>query len=162
MKTLHKIGGGIAAVIALCAVFTPRWEGIDLIAKQDMIGTGHPLTYCNGLTNADGKVKTGQRFTPAQCTELLAPALKKYLAAIEPCIKVDLPDNTKGALLDAAYNAGPAAVCRSPMIRKMNAGDIRGGCNAFAGWYIRASGRVVKGLINRRNGERALCLEGIQ
>lgn len=166
MKTIHKIGGS-AAVVACCVAFTPIWEGVDLVAKKDAIGTGHPITYCNGQTDEFGKVKEGQRFTPAQCHKLLAKSLPKYLAQLEPCIKVDLPVATKGALLDAAYNAGPGAVCKSPMLAKMNAGDIRGGCEAFDGWYIRSDGKVRKGLINRRSGdktrkgEKQLCLEGL-
>jgi lysozyme len=166
MKTSHKIGGGSAAVIACCVVFTPIWEGMDLVAKKDMIGTGHPLTYCNGLTSTDGKVKEGQRYTPAQCKKLLAEALPKYWSKIEPCIHVALPAKTAASLLDAGFNAGPAAVCRSPMLAKMNAGDIEGGCKAFDGWYVRSDGKVRKGLINRRSGdarkgEKQLCLEGL-
>ncbi len=110
-------------------------------------------------------MKPGQKFTPAQCDDLLAKSLPRYLGDIEPCIRVALPVKTEAALLDAAYNAGGAAVCRSPMLAKMNAGDIKGGWEAFAHWYVRASGRV-KGLQNRRNGdsrkgEKQLCLEGL-
>jgi hypothetical protein len=72
------------------------------------------------------------------------------------------------ALLDASYNAGPGAVCKSSMVAKINAGDIRGGCNAFTGWYVRSDGQVRKGLVARRQGigdgrksERDLCLEGL-
>lgn len=166
LKTSRKIGGGAAAIVACCVTFTPIWEGTDLVAKRDPIGTGHPLTYCNGLTSADGKVKNGQRFTPAQCNKLLAPTLEKYWAKIDPCIKVNLPVKTSAALLDASFNAGPAAVCRSPMLAKMNAGDIRGGCEAFVGWYVRSDGKVRRGLVARRQGdtrkgEKQLCLEGL-
>lgn len=160
MKTAHKLTGG-AAVIACCTVFLPNWEGTDLVAKKDAIGTGHPVTYCHGQTDEFGKVKEGTRFTPAQCSDLLGKSLPKYLNAIKPCIKVELPVKTEAALLDAAYNAGGAAVCKSPMVAKMNAGGLEAGCDAFQNWYIRASGRVVKGLINRRAGERKLCLEGL-
>lgn len=142
-------------------IITAAYEGLDLTAKRDKIGTGHPITFCNGLTSADGKVTVGQRFTPEQCKELLAGALPKYLAPIEACIHVSLPDKVKASLLDAAYNAGPAAVCKSSMLAHMNAGNIAAGCNAFKGWYIRSDGVVRKGLINRRNGERQLCLSGL-
>lgn len=163
MRTSGKVGiaGSIAGVIAAAMILTPYWEGTDLIAKRDAIGTGHPMTYCHGQTDEFGKVKAGQRFTPEQCDNLLAESLPKYLAKLDPCIKVAISDNAHGALLDAAYNAGPAAVCRSPMLARMNRGDIPGGCNAFAGWYIRSAGQVRRGLINRRNAERKLCLEGI-
>lgn len=169
MKTSHKVGGATAGVIACCVAFTPIWEGMDSVAKVDTIGTGHPITYCYGQTDEFGKVKAGQRFTKSECDQKLAASLPKYLAQIEPCIHVALPDKTKASLLDAAYNAGPAAVCRSPMLAKMNAHDIKGGCEAFKGWYVRSDGVVRKGLIARREGikgdhrknEMALCLEGL-
>src|SRR6185503_214123 len=129
MKTSTKAGGFATAVIAVATVFTPVWEGTDLVAKKDMIGTGHPMTYCHGQTDEFGKVKEGQRFTPAQCQELLAKSLPKYLTPLQKCVTAEVPVKTMAALLDAAYNAGPAAVCRSPMVKKMNAGDIIGGCN---------------------------------
>lgn len=169
MSTAKKVGGG-AAVIAVLTIFTPIWEGTDLVAKKDMIGTGHPLTYCHGQTDEFGKVKEGQRFTPAQCKDLLAKSLPKYLAPVQRCVKVELPVKTMAALVDAAYNAGPVAVCRSPMVKKMNAGDLEAGCKAFAGWYIRSDGQVRRGLIARRSGlpgdkrknEMQLCLEGVK
>lgn len=163
-KTAATAGG--AGVIACCIAFTPTWEGKDLVAKRDAIGTGHPVAYCYGQTDEFGAVRVGQRFTTEQCNAKLAKSLPVYLAKIEPCIHVPLPDKTKASLLDAAWNAGPAAVCRSPMLAKMNAGDIAAGCKAFDGWYIRSAGKVRKGLINRRSGdsrkgEKELCLEGL-
>lgn len=170
MKTSSKVGATGAGAIAICLTFTPIWEGMDLVAKPDAIGTGHPLTYCNGLTSTDGKVKAGQRFTPAQCKKLLAEALPKYWAPIEPCIHVPLPDKTASSLLDASFNAGPTAVCKSPMLATMNKGDLKGGCEDFDGWYITTKNnglrRIVPGLVNRRSGdwrkgEKQLCLEGV-
>lgn len=157
--TSKKAAVGTAAIIALCVPFTAIREGTDLVAKRDPIGTGHPLTYCHGQTDEFGKVKAGQRFTPAQCDKLLAESLPTYLTPLQACIHVDAPASVVAMELDAAYNAGTAAVCRSPMVAKTNAGDFKGACEAFSGWYIRASGRVVPGLINRRNGEKQFCLE---
>jgi lysozyme len=166
MKTSHKVAAGGAGVIACCVAFTPLWEGMDTVARPDMIGTGHPMTYCYGQTDEFGKVKAGTRFTKKECDDLLAKSLPKYLAQIEPCIHVPLPDKTKASLLDAAYNAGPKAVCRSPMLKLMNEGKLREGCNAFAGWYVHSDGQVRRGLVARRGGdsrkgEKQLCLEGV-
>lgn len=157
---LKKTAVATAAVIAIATPFLVKWEGTDLKAVRDPIGTGHPITYCHGQTAEFGKVKVGQKFTPAQCDELLAQSLPIYLKPLQDCIKRLVPTKVMAAALDAAYNAGPTAVCHSPMVAKMNAGDIRGACAAFSGWYIRASGHVVQGLIARRNSERDLCLEG--
>lgn len=165
MKTREKVAAG-AGAIAICLTFTPGWEGMWATARVDTIGTGHPVTYCYGQTDEFGTVKVGQRFTKQECRELLAKSLPAYLAGIQPCIRVALPDKVMAALLDAAYNAGARAVCRSPMLARMNEGDLEGGCKAFDGWYVHASGRVVQGLINRRSGdsrkgEKQLCLEGV-
>lgn len=170
MKTSQKAGAGTIAVIAAATTILTVWEGTDLVAKKDMIGTGHPMTYCHGQTDEFGKVKEGQRFTPAQCKDLLAKSLPKYLTPLQKCVTVDVPVKTMAALLDAAYNAGPAAVCRSPMVAKINKGELAGGCNAFEGWYIRSDGQVRRGLVARRSGlagdkrvnERQLCLEGVK
>lgn len=166
MRTSHKVAGGSAAVIAAAITFTPGWEGMDLTAKRDMIGTGHPVTYCIGQTDEFGKVKVGQKFTPAQCNELLAKSLPKYLEPLQKCIKVELPTKSMAAFLDAAYNAGAGAVCASPMVKKANAGDLKGACDAFAGWYVRSDGQVRRGLVARRGGdsrkgEKQFCLEGL-
>jgi lysozyme len=166
MKTSHKVAGGSAAVVAAALAFTPGWEGTDLVAKRDMIGTGHPITYCIGQTDEFGKVKVGQRFTPAQCNELLAKSLPKYLEPLQRCVKREIPVKSMAALLDAAYNAGSGAVCSSPMVKKINAGDLRGACNAFAGWFVQSDGQVRRGLVARRGGdgrkgEKQLCLEGL-
>ncbi len=158
-----------AAVIGCCVAFTPLWEGYQPVAAPDAIGTGHTVTYCYGQTDEFGAVKVGQRFNRQECAAKLAESLPKYLDQVEPCVHVALPIKTMAALVDAAYNAGPAAVCRSPMVAKMNAGDLAGGCNAFSGWHIRGDGKVLPGLIARRGGrpgdarksERALCLEGV-
>lgn len=163
--TARNVGG--AGIIACCVAFTPIWEGMDPVAKRDAIGTGHPITYCYGQTSEFGDVKVGTRFTKSECDEKLAESLPKYLEQIEPCVHIDLPDKTMASLLDASYNAGPAAVCRSPMVAKMNAGDLDAGCKAFKGWYIRSDGQVRKGLVARRSGidsrksEEQLCLEGL-
>lgn len=170
MSRTKKIvaGSATAAVIATTTAFLPNWEGMDTVAKKDMIGTGHPITYCYGQTDEFGKVKEGTRFTKQECDEKLAGSLPAYLERLDKCIKVPLPVKAVSAILDASYNAGTAAVCKSPMLAKMNSGDILGGCNAFRGWYVRSAGQVRKGLIARRSGidarksERDLCLEGLK
>lgn len=159
-----------AGVITACVAFTPVWEGMDKTARKDRIGTGHPITYCYGQTSEFGDVKEGQRFNKAECDAKLAESLPKYLNQIEPYLhpKAPLPDKVVASLLDAAYNAGPGAVSRSPMVAKINAGDVKGGCEAFKGWYVRSDGQVRTGLIARRSGidsrksEMQLCLEGVK
>lgn len=174
MKINKKATAGVVVTVGAVAAmvgFTPTWEGMDPVAKRDMIGTGHPITYCYGQTSEFGKVKVGTRFTKRQCDAMLAESAPKYLDPVAKCLTVQLPDKTMASLGDAAYNAGPARVCASPMVKNFNAGKLRAGCDAFSGWIVRSDGQVRKGLIARRDGsaikgdkrksERALCLEGL-
>lgn len=172
MKKTAAGGGIAAAVVGAAMLITPNWEGLKLVASRDVIGTGHPVDYCYGQTDEFGTVKVGTRFTKQECDAKLAESLPRYWSKIEPCFTADLskvPVKVLGAVLDASYNAGAAAVCKSPMVRKINAGDLRGACDAFAGWYVRSDGKVRKGLIARRSSvpgdarvsERQLCLEGL-
>ena len=160
MKTSHKAGTAGVGAILLAATFIMPWEGLWTTAQVDTIGTGHPVTYCYGETTEAGPVHAGQKFTPKECSDLLKQSLPKYWDEIAPCIHNALPDKVKASLISAAYNAGSGAVCKSPMVAKMNAGDVKGGCDAFPAWYVHASGKLVKGLQNRRKGEEKLCLEG--
>lgn len=64
------------------------------------------------------------------------------------------------AYTSLAYNVGVAGAGKSTATRRLNAGDIRGGCEAI-GWWNKAGQRVVRGLVNRRADEVALCLRGL-
>jgi lysozyme len=156
-----------AAAIALAVPAVKAYEGLWLTVKTDWVGTGHPATGGYGETE---NVRLGETHDEKYWAGRLAQRLPEYDRKIGACIHVELPDSARASLISAAYNAGPAAVCKSPMVAKMNAGNVRAGCEDFltskivngervyTGWYIRASGRVVKGLINRRANERKLCL----
>ncbi len=148
-----------AAALALACAYVKPWEGLWLTARVDTIGTGRPVTACYGET--EGGLRVGDRFTKQECDELLTVKLKRYDAEIGHCIHVDLPDATRAALVSFAYNVGSAGACRSGAFRLINQGRIAQGCNALMQW-VRAQGRVVLGLVNRREKERALCLAGLQ
>jgi lysozyme len=141
--------------IAACTAVTGAFEGCDLTAKVDTIGTGHPLTWCHGETIGDAK--PGERFTKAQCDAMLEARLPSYWAQIKPCIHVETSDNEKIAYTSAAYNIGPAAFCRSAIVRDLNAGNHPAACGALM-LYTHARGKFVQGLYNRRDQERKICL----
>lgn len=160
MSTMKKAAaaGGSALVIA-AAVVAP-WEGLWLTAKVDRIGTGMPITYCHGQTDEFGKVAVGTKFTPEQCTDMLKKSLVKYADAIAKCIKVPISDKEYAAYISFSYNVGTAGACRSSAFAALNRGQHSEACGLLMNW-TKAQGRIVKGLVNRRNAERKLCLEGI-
>ncbi len=144
-----------ASVLALAAGIIAPWEGRELRAYQDIVGV---WTICYGETRG---VRPGDTATPAECEAQLAKAVGEYERAIRPCLPTTLPDPTRAAFVSAAYNIGTGAFCGSSMSRRAKAGDLRGACEALLMWN-KAGGRVVKGLVNRRAAERALCLSGFK
>jgi lysozyme len=63
------------------------------------------------------------------------------------------------ALVSFSFNLGLGALQRSTLRSKHNRGDYEGASNEFRKW-VRAGGRVVRGLVNRRKAEASLYLNG--
>lgn len=159
MKTVHKAALGGAAAITMAASFIMPWEGLWTTAKVDRIGTGHPITWCYGETV--GGAKVGDKFTPQQCADMLVKRLPRYNEEISQCINVPISDTMRAAFISGAYNFGSGLFCHSSIVRRLNAGDYRGACDALLA-FDRAGGVEVRGLKRRREAERNLCIEGIQ
>lgn len=161
-KTAITVASAAALAIALPAVKLS--EGYWPTVKVDRVGTGQPCTGGYGETE---NVRCGETHNEKYWADRLQLRLAdEYDHEIGKCIHVQLSDGARAAMVSTAYNAGSHAVCKSPMVAKMNAGDERGGCEAlltrnasgYTGWRIRARGVVVRGLINRRASDKKMCL----
>lgn len=142
-----------ATWLTVCATFVGGFEGLALKAYPDKLAHNLP-TVCYGETEG---VRLGDRYTKEQCTDMLANKLPRYWGEIAPSIKVKVTDNEKIAYTSFAYNVGSGAFRKSSMLRRLNAGDHAGACNALLA-YDMASGKHVRGLARRRQAERAICL----
>lgn len=147
-----------ARVMSVLVPLVAKWEGLSLNAYQDIVGV---WTICYG--HIDG-VRPGDRMTQQQCEDLLREELSHYHHALMPAFTADtlskrLPPERHAAFDSLSYNVGTAGTARSTAVRRLNSGDIRGACAAI-GWWNKAGGRVVRGLVNRRADETALCLKG--
>lgn len=146
---------GIAgAWIGLCISLTAAWEGMYTHPYRDSVGV---LTVCYGMTASDQRpIKT---YTKDDCTKFLGEDLPKYDAQVKRCIPAieTFPPHRHAAIVSFTYNVGGGALCKSSVARKLNAGDVTGGCNALL-LYDRGGHRVIKGLHNRRVQERQWCL----
>ncbi len=65
------------------------------------------------------------------------------------------------AMVSLAFNVGAHAFSKSTLVRKLNAGDVRGAADEFLRWN-KAGGQVLDGLVRRRRAERDLFLTGVQ
>lgn len=152
--TKAVVTGGIAAaaagVIALATMVVKPWEGVSLTPYTDIVGV---QTVCYGETNV-----AMRKYTMAECDELLQSDLGRRLAELGKCIHMPLRENEFAAILSLAYNVGTSAVCKSTLVRKVNAGAAPAEfCPELLRWN-RAGGREVRGLTNRRKAEMALCM----
>jgi len=126
-----------------------------LRAYADIVGV---WTICDGDTK---NVRPGMVETEAGCAKRLEQQLIAHAAPVLKCVPgLRGRDNQLAASVSFAYNVGVAGFCRSTAARRFNAGNWRGGCDAFLMWN-KAGGRVVRGLTLRRERERALCLKGL-
>lgn len=148
-----------AEFLAIAVPFVARWEGIELQAYRDIVGV---WTVCYGETKG---VRPGDRYTRAECEEMLARELIAYRAGLHRYFTdqtklLRLPKERDLAYVSLAYNAGIGGAGKSTAVRRLNAADIAGGCDALT-WWNKAGGRVVRGLVRRRSDEYALCMIGV-
>lgn len=121
----------------------PGWEDMD--GGPWTVGWGHTgPSVCPGLV-----------ITQSEADVLLAADLEAFEAEVEARLEVGPSGNQFSALVCFAYN------CKgwqgSTLLRKFNAGDIEGAAAEFGRW-TRAGGRVLRGLVRRREAERELFL----
>ena len=130
------------------------FEGLRLNAYDDGVGVwtiGFGTTiYPNGI-----KVKRGDTCTTEQAKEYMAHDLKKFESAVNSAVTLPINQNQFDALVSLAYNIGTSAFKNSTLVKKLNAGDIRGAAAQFDVWN-KGGGKVMQGLVNRRAVERKL------
>jgi lysozyme len=140
---------------ALACTVIGGFEGLRQTAYPDPATRGNPWTICYGHT---GHVTPGEKASISQCKTLLLADMSKEDTAIESCIHVAMPETREVAVLSLAHNIGSGGVCKSSIVRDLNAGNVKAACDAFL-LYDRAAGMVMPGLQTRRAEERKLCLE---
>jgi lysozyme len=144
-----KKGGALAAT-AVAAV--GAYEGLRLAAYRDPVGVP---TVCYGETRG---IRMGQKFTKAECDQMLLKALDEFGDGIEKCVPnlKSVPEKRYVAHLSLAYNIGVGGYCKSSIARLQKAGDDLAACDRFL-LYNKAGGRELAGLTKRRKDERAMC-----
>ncbi|EFU6041715.1 lysozyme [Escherichia coli] len=148
MQTSHE---GIALI--------KGFEGCRLTAYPDPGTGGAPWTIGYGWTHPiDGKpVKPGMTIDQETADRLLKTGLVSYENDVLKLVRVKLTNGQFDALVSFAYNVGSRALSTSMLLKKLNAGDIKGAADEFLRWN-KAGGKVLNGLTRRREAERALFL----
>jgi lysozyme len=150
-RSNEKSGAGVAAAIAaiclLCAPLTASFEGKSNKPYLDPVKIP---TVCYGETQVEMRV-----YSDDECGRMLRRALaKRYAPKILACLpQLAAQDrrNEAVAMLDSSYNAGPAAVCGSPMARQIRAGQWAAACSSLRSFHVGSvTARPLRGAASSR------------
>lgn len=96
--------------------------------------------------------------TKQEATELLCRDLDKFAIGVQRLVKVSLSEGQFGALVSFAFNVGLGNLQASTLLRKLNRGDSLDDVgDEFLKW-TKAGGKVLRGLVRRREAERKMFL----
>jgi lysozyme len=140
-------------------------KGLDLIkkfegfsAKPYLCSAGVPTIGYGSTYYANGvKVKmTDSPISEEWAEELLQKVVTHYERGVDSMTRDDITQNQFDSLVSFAYNVGLTNYKNSTLLKRINANpkdpDIQ---KQFMKW-VRAGGKVIKGLINRRTMEASL------
>ena len=129
-----------------------HFEGCELNAYKCPAGV-----WTIGYGHIKG-VSEGMSITQEQAEQMLLDELKEYENYINELVVVDLSQTQFDALVSWVYNLGPANLQSSTLLKVLNSGDYSGVPAQIERWN-KAGGKVLEGLIRRREAESALFCE---
>lgn len=150
--------------LSLAIKIVREFEGCAKVLPSGMVqaypdpATGSkPWTIGWGSTGAD--INRGTVWTQAQCdARLLHDLNARFGPAVDKlCEGVPTTAPQKAALVSFAYNLGEGRLEESTLLRMHRDGNIGGAGDQFLKW-IYANRKPMKGLVRRREAERALYL----
>jgi lysozyme len=103
------------------------------------------------------KSEDNRVWTMEEIDSILQKDLVSFERGVKKFCPVDLSQGMLDALVSFSFNAGLGALQRSSIRQKLLRGDKEGAADSFL-LYTMGGGKVLKGLVNRRNDERALFL----
>lgn len=143
----------LATVVALCK----RFEGLYL--KPYYCPAGVPTIGYGTVWKPDGsKVTMNDPQITSDVAELwLIQQLQRDClpAAVRMTPRLVGDEEALGAIADFIYNLGASRYKNSTLRRRLNAGEWEEAQHEIRRW-VRANGRVLRGLVRRRESEAAL------
>ena len=139
-----------------CFELIKRFEGCESLRADGMIeaypdpGTGdEPWTIGWGATGVG--IGPGTVWTQAECDARLAQDINRHAAEVADALgNTPTSQSEFDAMVSFHYNTG--AIQRATLTAKHKSGDKTGALEEFARWN-RAGGRILKGLVRRRQAE---------
>ncbi len=129
-----------------------KFEGCELEAYKCAAGV-----WTIGFGSIKG-VKQGDTITQEEADNLLLHEMDEYEGYINDAVNVDLNQNQFDALVAWVFNLGPSNLSSSTLLTRINNKDWDDVPAQIKRWN-KAGGKVLQGLIRRREAE-ALLFEG--
>lgn len=139
-------------------------QGLQLIANAE--GCVRNPYHCPSdvLTVGIGTTSNVEQIDPNKIYSLdeIARLYAKGIKQAEECVNQyangqKMPNGAFDALVSITYNIGCGTMRKSTLFRLANQGYSPAMCDQFSRW-VYSNGKVLKGLVERRKKERALCL----
>ena len=140
-------------------------KGIDLIKKFEglklkpyLCSAGVPtIGYGNTFYETGKKVTLNDpAITEKRAEELLAHLLVSFEKYVDSYCRDDISQSQFDAIVSFAYNLGPNSLKASTLLKKVNVNPSDPTIKAEFLKWTKAGGRVLKGLVLRREAEAAL------
>lgn len=135
--------------------FIATHEGVVLRAYKDVVGV---WTIGVGHTARAGGVKpiAGMKISRAEAMAILEDDLRKFEKRVNAQGCFDVQSAFDGA---TSFDFNTGAVHRATWVKRYRAGELTRAEESIMAW-VKAGGRTIKGLVNRRNAERRLVFYG--
>lgn len=111
-----------------------------------------------GYGSTGPHVRPGMVITEDRAEELLLEDLRRFEHGVEVMVaNAPTNDNQFSALVSLGFNIGLGALATSTVMKRHKLGNKLGAANAILMWK-RGGGRILPGLVRRREAERRLYL----
>lgn len=146
-RLLQTSPGGLALIADL--------EGCRLRPYQCSAGV-----WTSGIGHTAGVVPKRDITEREAAANLVADVLntERRLAA---CVPVAMPPRVYDALVSFSFNVGTGTACRSTLVSYLRRQQWWQACDQLTRW-VYVNGEYSEGLENRRQRERAYCLQGVK
>jgi len=137
-------------------------EGYSAKAYPDPVLGAKVPTIGFGTT---GGVKMGDTTTPVKALQRKLSDVQSFEGALKHCVQVPLHQYEYDAYINLAYNIGPTAFCSSTLVKRLNAHEYPGACDAILMWKMAGDvdcsapgNKTCSGLWARRQRLHQQCL----
>ena len=169
MRNMKKITTtAICSVSAIIGIVLTNYSDEIRTSKAglEIIGNAESCArepyYCPANVLTVGIGSTGNIQQKVYSDEEIAKRWVGDIKTAEMCVNryangFHLPQPVFDAVTSITFNCGCSNMRKSTMYKHLNNGDYKAACNEFPRWN-KAGGKVLNGLVIRREKEKALCL----